>query len=218
MSDQTPDPALAADTPEPGDAALAGTVFEKPVDPATVKPFDFDELLSEGRLVERHAVICLRGDLEAEWVSLIEELSGLVDDNGEPVSADGEEASLGDTRRVGEINARLAELHKERLAASRRITFRAMPADEFETWDASHRSSNGDLKNQKVYFEQLISKCSQPPLSVEQVRAMRSTKLTKNQMVTLANTAYWANTTGGVDVPKLPGFSHGPTQPESSLS
>lgn len=216
MSDQTSDQSLSG-TPDDSDA-LAGTVFEKPVDPATVKPFDFDELLSEGRLVERHAVICLRGDLEAEWVTLIDELSGLVNDDGDPVNTDAE-ASLGDTQRVEEINARLAVLHKERLAASRRITFRAMPAEEFETWDKSHRGSNDEIKNQKAYFEQLISKCAiTPTLTVEQVRQMRSTNLTKNQMVTLANTAYWANTTGGIDVPKLPGFSHALTQPESSLS
>lgn len=216
MSDQNPPSDDAPTTAELGAANPDPGIFAKPAEPAALNVFDFDELLSAGRLVERYAVICLRGDLEAAWIEKVTELASLVDDDGEVRG--GEEASLGDKQRAAELNAEVEALYEERLAASRRITFRAMPEDDWDTWDAAHRNSAGNIKDLRRYYDELISRCAiSPTLTVEQVQAMRK-NLTRNQMLSLGNEAFWANTTGGVDVPKLPAFSHSQTPQESSLS
>lgn len=163
-----------------------------------------DEVMSSARLVERTARICLRGDLEAEYHETLSELSSLVDKDGN-VLADGDQA-LSDASRVEELSERARDLRAEMQAATRRVRFRAMPDDDWRTFDKAHRNADGSLKNQETYNNELIARCAvAPTMTVDDVVKMRA-KLGPTQIVTLANAAFYACTTGGLDVPKSPSF------------
>lgn len=163
-----------------------------------------DEIMNSARLVERTARICLRGDLEAEYNETLEELATLVDADGNVLN-EGDQ-SLGDASRVEELSEKARELRAEMQAATRRVRFRAMADDDWRTFDASHKTTDGKIKDQTAYNNEIIARCAiAPTLTVDDVVAMRK-KLGPTQIVTLANTAFFACTTGGLDVPKSPSF------------
>lgn len=171
-----------------------------------------DAVLNSSRLVERTAHICLRGDLEDQYNAKIEELTTLVGADGE-LLAEGDDAALADGARAEKLEQEALELHKRMRAETYAVRFRAMPDDEWDKFEALHRK-NGKVVNLRKYHNELIAKCAiNPELTVAEVTQLRS-KLNANQMVTLSNEAYWANTTGGLDIPKSPGFSHSPKPQE----
>lgn len=176
-------------------------------DSAVAAILDLDELLSSARLVERTATICLRGDLEGELDQVLTELGDLVDEHGVPL-AEGDDASLGDAGRAAELQQRANDLSAQMRKAEKHIVFRAMNSDAWDEFEKAHRKPDGSAKNAQNYVVALISACAvKPPLTPEQVQAMRKA-LTSNQMNNLFVAAHGANTTGGLDVPKLPSYSH----------
>lgn len=166
-----------------------------------------DEIMSSARLVERTARICLRGDLDARYNELLEEISRYVDATGQLVS-DGDQA-LADGALVNERYEELKAVRAERDAAMRAVKFRAMPDDEWTTFEKTHRDDKtGQWKDNVDFQNKLIARCAFAPTFTEaEVKGMRS-KLTPTQMLTLSNAAFLACTTGGLDIPKLPDFSH----------
>lgn len=163
-----------------------------------------DEVMSSARLVERTARICLRGDLEAEYHETLEELSTLVDEDGQLLT-EGDQA-LSDASRVEELSLRARQLREQMQTATRRVRFRAMPDDEWRAFDKAHRGTDGKIKDQGTYNNELIAACAiAPAMTVDDVIKLRG-KLGPTQMVTLANAAFFACTTGGLDVPKSPSF------------
>jgi predicted phage tail protein len=166
---------------------------------------DLDEVLSAARRVERVGRICLRGDLESELGDVLGELSTLVDDQGEPVE---NETTMAEVSKIPALQARAAELRRQMKEAERSIRFCAMSSDEWDTFEASHRTGGrGEVKDITAYKIALIAACAvEPTMSVDQVKALRG-KLGGHQVDALFNAAYAANTAGGIDVPKLPAFS-----------
>lgn len=213
MNDQS----LAGDTPN---EQAGNTPFGNPNGasiPARSPQLDtvlsLDEIMSSARLVERTARICLRGDLEAEYLEALEQLGNLVDDKGNIVS-DGDQA-LSDQSRALELNETISRLLDEMAAATRVVRFRAMPSDDWDPWYRAQRDEQGNIKNVDEFNNQIIAKCAiAPTMTVDQVKGLRS-KLGPTQIAELANTAFYACTTGGVDVPKSPSFSVAP-RPTSS--
>lgn len=206
------------DQPLGGDTASSNhgdTVFGNPngTRPAAVETIlTLDEIMSSARLVERTARICLRGDLQAELNEAIEKLSRLVDADGKIV-AEGDEA-LAAGNEAGALVEQIAAIRAEMETAMRTVRFRAMPDDEWRTFQAAN-TKDGAPKDSVDYHNKLIARCAiAPALSEDDVKAMRK-KLGGPQMVALGNEAYWACTTGGLDVPKSPAFSRGPKQPPS---
>lgn len=207
MSDQNTDASLAEETPDTpiGMPPLAEAAVENIL--------TLDRLMASARLVQRKAVICLRGDLEAEYDDLMSELASLVDEDGNVVASD---ESLADQKvlRAHELQ-RLIEANREaRRAESYVVLFEAMPSDEWSEFEIEHREDKGRgaAKNGRDYERKLIARCSlDPKLTEADVDRMR-TKLSAPQIDRLFTAAYSACTTGGLDVPKSPLFSLSPKQ------
>ena len=205
------DQTLSDTSPDKPAAALSGLA-----DAAMETILSLDEIMSSARLVERTVRICIRGDLEAEYEQTVNELGTLVDANGE-VLTKGDQA-LSDGSRAQELAGRVQDLEAQMKAASRTVRFRAMPDDDWRAFLKTHEDAAGKVKDYDAFNEQIIARCAiSPTLTVEGVRAMRK-KLTPTQMTALANGAYWACTTGGVDVPKSPSFSPAPRPSSQSGS
>lgn len=213
LTDTTDDPTGADSATMPGLPGLADTAVETLL--------TFEEVLAQAKLVERTARICVRGDLVDIHDELLEELAALVDADGNVMSEG--EAALADQQRATDLNEQLADVRRQMAGAMMAVKFRAMPEDEWEAWDKAMRGANGEPKNLRDYTNQLISKCAvefggQPrTLTVADVEKLRKT-LTSNQVRELYGKAHSANTAGGLDVPKLPSFLHGPKPPEYATS
>lgn len=201
MNDQT----LAGDTtpaPRPAAPSLAVAAVE------TV--LDVDEIMTQARLVERTARICLRGDLQAELDDIMDELANLVDADGNILS-EGDQA-LADQSRANELLERRHNVLADMAGAMRTIRFRAMPDDTWRAWEKAHQDASGQYKDVDEANADLIATTAiAPKLTLEQVKQMRS-KLGPTQIGTLANKAFEACTSGGVDVPKSLPFSAAPRQ------
>jgi len=164
----------------------------------------FDELMSSAKRVRRIARICLRADLTGRRDVLLEELSGLVDPEGNIVS-EGDQA-LADQGRANALLAALLQVDAEMQQSTRRIEFEAMPEDEWETFEKANRNASGEAKNGAEYKRKLIARCAiEPTLTEQQVQEMQS-RLGVSQIDEMFNKAYEANRIGGIDTPKLPGF------------
>lgn len=189
----------AAGGPTPGMAA-----FQKPTEPSGPQILDFDELLSAARRVETVARIYLRGDLVADHAQIITELAGLIDANGEII--EDPEASVGDVSKAARAQeladrARLVKVGMD--ASARWVRFRGMPSDEFAAFRKAH-FPKGESPDVTAFNTRLIAETAvEPTLTIAQVEQMRKT-LGTAQMTELANKAWEACATGGVDVPKSP--------------
>jgi hypothetical protein len=196
--------------PEDSDTSLGDTAaaaqpnpFVRAPQPETV--LDLDEVMSQARRVEKVARICLRGDLQAEFDQLAEDLGDLVDADGR-VLAEGDSA-LSDGARAQEIQARLTELKAEMKSAMRTIRFRALPEDDWERFRKSHLGADDTIRDLDRFNTELMAKTAvAPTLTVEAILQLRST-LGAPQITTMSNAAYLACVTGGVDVPKSPSYS-----------
>lgn len=173
-----------------------------------------DRLMESARLVEREAVICLRGDLEAEHDALLDEIATLVDEDGHVLAEEDTLASQ-QQARAQEIQNRLAELREAMRAESYVVRFRAMPADEWAAFEEANREDKGRgaAKNPREYESKLIARCAIAPTITEaDVEEKLRKKLSAPQMNRLFAEAYSACTTGGLDVPKSLPFSPSPKQ------
>lgn len=173
-----------------------------------------DKVMESSRLVERKAVICLRGDLETEYEDLMRELASLVDEEGNVVGSS--EGSLDDQRaqRAEELQDLLEQNRAARAAESYVVKFQAMPADEWAEFEQANRDDKGrgPAKSPREYERKIIARCSvEPKLAERDVDQLRS-KLSSPQMNALFAAAYSACTTGGLDVPKSLPFSLAPRQ------
>lgn len=199
-------------------ASPAPTVFGTPTPepkPAD-QPLTMDELLNEVRLVERVARICLRGDLYAERQAILEELSRLVDADGNVISQ-GDQA-LADQSRAEELLEKNAAVEAKMRAAFRTVRFRAMPDDEWALFKKENGDAAGKPKNIDDFNAKIIARCAiEPTFTEAQVKAARS-KLGAPQFTELANEAFWACTTGGLDIPKSHDSSHRPAHLGSGRS
>lgn len=204
------------------DEALGGVTTA----PATPSPFvpapqpetvlDLDEVMSQARRVEKVARICLRGDLQAEFDQLSEDLRDLVDADGRVLSEG--EAALSDGVRAQEIQARLTQLKAEMKQAMRTIRFRALPEDEWEQFRKSHLGADGNVRDLDRFNTELMAKTAiAPTLTVDGILKLRGT-LAAPQITTMANAAYLACVTGGVDIPKSPSYSHSQELDVSEMS
>lgn len=202
MSDQNTDASLADETPEHpiGLPRLAEAAIENIL--------TLEKVMESSRLVERKAVICLRGDLETEYDDLMSELASLVDEDGNVVADDD---TLADQKveRAQQLQDQIEANRAARLAESYVVKFQAMPADEWAEFEQANREDKGRgaAKNPREYERKLIARCSlEPKLTEADVTQLRS-KLSTPQMNVLFNQAFAACTTGGLDVPKSLSFS-----------
>ncbi len=205
LGESAPDPAIAGgrSLPDGHPAHIPTPVAEATITSlaeAAVKPLSVSEVLEHGRRIERTARICIRGDLQAEYDRIILELAGLMGPSGEVIDAslaDGEEGPTPAQTKHAELEG----VRHEMSGAMRFVRFRGMPSDEWPGWDKTHRPK-GDDPDLTDYNTALIAACAiEPKLSVDEVNSLRH-ELGSPQMIELANKAWQANTTGGVDVPK----------------
>lgn len=174
---------------------------------AQLAPLTIDLILREARRPERTAVICLAGDLEDEHRAVLEEIASRVTPDGELIR--GPEDSLAGDAGVEAVET-LLERERELVRRMRdhtyRVLFRGMPDDDWKVFCRRYRDGNDQIKDLTEHDNALIAACAvDPVLSADDVVAMRG-KLTQPQMQTLANEAYYACTTGGVDIPKSPTY------------
>lgn len=210
MNDQSLADSTADSPPPSGAGSTDGRRTPPPAlsQAAVETVLSLDELMSSARLVERTARICLRADLEADYETALEELGSLVDEHGTPLTK-GEQA-LTDGNRAQELVEAVEQLRTRMRESTRVVRFRAMPSDEWEAFEKSHMGADDKVKDVTGFNEQIIARCAiNPTMTVQQVRDLRG-KLGPTQYAALANAAYWACTTGGVDVPKSPSFSPAP--------
>lgn len=161
-----------------------------------------DEIMSSARRPERVARICIRADLEAEYLATLEELSDLVDEHGQVLS--GGDQALADGSRAHELVEKAQDLAAQMRAASRTVRFRGMHSEDWDKFWKAHEGPDNKPKDMKPFNEQIIARCAiAPTLTVEQIRLMR-TQISPTQYTRLANKAYEACSEGGlgVDVPK----------------
>lgn len=185
---------------------------------AVERVLDLDHFMSSARLVERVARLNGRGDLEAEYADLSDELAQLVDVNGNVVADEDSEAALGDQSRAEEISQRMGDLQRRMREESSIVRFRAMPEDEWETFQKVNRNAAGNPKDDIDYSNRMIAKCAvAPTMTLEQVKALRG-KINRSQYQALSSAAMSANVTGGLDVPKSPSFWRSPKPTGSSQS
>lgn len=201
----------------------SGSVFGNPngatpTAAPTVKYLDLDEVLSSARRHRTAAHICLRADLQAEYDDLLAELAAMVDAQGQLLPRD-PEATLDDagTAALAQEKAdRVTAIRREMNAAMRRVEFEGMPEDKWRPWYERHYPqkaiTEANLKgldvNQvlKGFNDLLIAEVAvAPKLTVDEVLKLRSV-LGPTQINELANKAWEACTSGGVDIPKSPRF------------
>jgi hypothetical protein len=205
MTDQTPEP---TESPDPVALPPAFT-------PEADNFLTLDQIMTSARRSRRIARICLAADLEAEYLAVLDELATLVTADGELVA---EDASMEEVGKVTALREKAADLRDRMAAKTRPVLFEAMDSDAWEAFEKIHRGPDGKIKDATIWQNELISACAiNPTFKVEDVQAIRK-KLSPSQFQELANQSYSACTSGGVDVPKLPGYWHSPKPQESSLS
>ena len=173
-------------------------------DTPTSVPLTVDDVLEHARRVERVASICIRGDLQAEWDRLVDELSRLVTPAGELL--DDVEAGAGEVSaagRVEAINDRLVELRREMGASMWHVRFQAMAADDWDSFVKRHKPKDPKADLVDFYNRLIAETALEPPIDMGQIKALRG-KLAPSAIIKLARTAHEACTEGGLDVPKLP--------------
>lgn len=202
------DETLAGDTTPPTQVEITpfGNPNGAPLPTRTpVKQLTLAEVLASARRHRTVAHVCTRADLQAEYDELMLEIARLVDVQGR--LTDHAEESLGD-RGAAYVQAKVArseEIRREMSDAMWRVEFEGMAEDVWRPWYAKHypKGSDPDLTefNNLLIAETAIA----PTLTVADVTKLRSV-LGAPQMAELANKAWLASATGGVDVPKLPAF------------
>lgn len=214
MTEQPAPDAAASDASSSEAAATA--VLPPAFTPQQIDNFlTLDQIMSSARRSRRTAQICLRADLEAEYLELHEQLGQLVTVDGELLA---EDASMTDAEEVSTLRDQIAALHAEMTANTRPMLFEAMDDDTWQAFEKKHRGVDGKIKDTVAWQNELIAACAiNPTMTVEQVVATRG-KLGPTQITAMANAAYSACSSGGVDVPKLPSFWHSPKPQESSQS
>jgi hypothetical protein len=177
----------------------------------TIKYLSLDEVLTSAKRTRTIAHICMRADLQAEYDDLVAELATLVDHEGR-LLATAEEAlgEEGGAARAQEIDQRMRQLRLEMNQAMRQVEFEGMPEDKWRPWyntNFPHQRvktarSSGQEPDISDFNNKLIAETAVSPTFTEQDVAKLRTVLTTPQMSLLANKAWAACTTGGVDVPK----------------
>jgi len=194
-----------------GDTVFGNPNGTSPAAAPAVKFLSLDEVLSSAKRHRTVAHICMRADLQAEYDTLMRDLAGMVDGQGNLLPRQGEQ-SLDDTSMATlaqEKSDRAIEVRWEMNAAMRDVEFEGMAEDKWRPWYDKHfpKKARTDGEQDLTDFNnKLIAEVAvNPTLSVEDVIRLRSV-LGAPQMVELANKAWQSCTTGGVDIPKSPAF------------
>lgn len=210
MNDQT----LGDTTPDqPRPTTPAGAdafTIPNPEPAAPVLPLTVEQILEMAKLPERRAQICLRADLQARFDQLINELSTLVNTQGEVL--DDAEASMGEETAASKariLEDQIRAVRAEMSASMWFPLFRGLPSDDLAVFNKEHypKTEGADLTD---YHSLLISRCSvEPHLSVDDVKALRK-KLSFKSIQELVRTVSQVNVGLGVDVPFLPSSLQAP--------
>lgn len=158
-------------------------------------------LSADVRRPEKTAPFSTKPHLEAKLDELDRELHLLASPTGQVRDPDEPLASGGRTARVvaRERQAVAAEMQ----AAMRGIRFKALPADEWEAFEAKHKKVLDDRDADKsAVLDELVVLCADAPrISTEQLAKLKaSAGIT--QLVTLRDYAWSVNNKAGVSVPK----------------
>ncbi|CAI9417380.1 hypothetical protein [Nocardioides sp. T2.26MG-1] len=218
--DQSLTGTTAGPTPSAVDAGAA-TPFGTPTPqaeeiitpPPVVRQWTIEEILGTARPPERHARVCLRGDLEAEHDMILAELAILVDARGKVIEDDEERDAATPSRaaRARELAARDDVVRREMAGAMWYPLFKGLTSDQLSEFNGLHLPKpkpNGEDSDLTEYHTLLIAECSVaskhgPKLSVDDVRSLRA-KLGARAVGALAKAAREASTQGGTDFPQLP--------------
>lgn len=193
-----------------------GSPFIKPVDdtpapsielPATTLPtLTIEDVLSQAKLPERTATVCLRPDLQADYDTALVELGQLVDARGELL--EDPEASLDDQSRIArarDLSDSIDRIRREMTAHLWRVRFRGMPSEDFAVFNKQHMPK-GEGTDMSDYNLRLIAATAiTPAITYDQAKALNG-KLGGRAMAELANAAWNVCNEGGISVPKSPGF------------
>lgn len=195
---------------EHGDTPFGNPNGTTPTAPPVMKYLNLDEVLTSAKRTRTVAHICLRADLQAEYDELLTDLAGMVDSQGKLLPRD-KDAALNDeglATLAQEKSDRVTQVRLEMNAAMRSVEFEGMAEDKWRPWYDQHfpKKRGTDEVDVTDFNNLLIAEVAvAPALTVEQVVQLRS-KLGAPQIKELADKAWLACTTGGVDIPKSPAF------------
>lgn len=172
---------------------------DKP-DRATETVLDIDELMSAGRRVERVARFCIDGTAYSRLLEIDDEIAEL---DTRPGFADpGDEPLTGD--RLTELGQEREQVAATVAAAMRTVRVQAMPDEEWRALLRKYKHDQGKALPNEDFWTELITECAvQPTLDTAAVAKLRRT-LGMAQFNTIPTACWEANTTDGVDIPKLP--------------
>jgi hypothetical protein len=160
-------------------------------------PLDIDDVIARAHLPERTVVICLRGDLQAQWEDLDRQLTS------EQENADDE--SLAGNPRIRELADQMEAVGKEIGACSVVFRFRGLGAKAYSDLLVKNKATEDDAQavdglNFATYPTALIAACAVDPVMTEQKAGELSEKLSAKQWDDLFAAALAVNTSA-ISVP-----------------
>lgn len=165
-----------------------------------------DSIISGARLPERTVRICTRGDLIGQLDDVEGRLEELVDDDGEPIVDD---EALGDQSEVVKLTIRAFALRTEIAKHTIPLRVRAMGSSKWkvfvETWQDTKTGTFKDGMSDALIIAASISPVIPDQPSLDRFRDAFS----HSQTNAVFQAAFVANTTSGLDIPKLPPFLAG---------
>jgi hypothetical protein len=210
MSNPDDDATLGAPDTTPPQAAPESRVSLTVPDPEPTEDrmLTLEELLTEARLPEDYARICLRADLEAELTLIDTELASLVDAEGNLVDDD-DERDLGDAGSAAARAQALADRRRttaaEMAKSVRFVRFRGLSAAASAAFDEEHAvKDTSNARKVAEFNDKLVAATAvNPTITVEQMAQYRD-HLGPRSIAQLTRIAQKVCTRGGVDVPKSP--------------
>lgn len=161
---------------------------------------DLDDLLQKARLPETTVPVCVRGDLQAEWDRLNEELVRLRATSGRKMAGGPRESELSD--RIRQIESDMSE-------SVVKVTLRALPQPEWRKIKRDHPPRKDDPEDQRAgmnveaFLDDLVSRCIvSPEMSLEQAERLLGV-LSPGQYEKLTSSAWLVNSRD-VEIPFSP--------------
>lgn len=161
---------------------------------------ELDALLNKARLPETTVSVCVRGDLQAEWDRLNEELIRIRAASGRKMAGNSDES---------ELSARVREVEAEMQSSVIEITLRALPQPDWRRLVKNHPPRKGVEEdkaaglNVEAFLDDLVCRCVvAPEMPADRITQLLGV-LSPGQYDKLTGAA-WSINRRDVDVPFSP--------------
>ena len=161
---------------------------------------ELDALLGKARLPETTVTVCVRGDLQAEWDRLNEELIRIRATSGRKMAGGADESGL---------SARIREIEAEMKSSVIEVTLRALPQPEWRKAKKDYPPRRGVEEdkaagmNVEGFLEGLVHRCIVSPEMPEDKVSQLLGVLSPGQYDKLTESAWMVNRRD-VDIPFSP--------------